>query len=226
MNTTRCQRADRDELAAGYVAQTLHAAQAEDYELHLLTCADCRAAVKEAAELRAAMRTRLRRSRAVLVAPLGLASAAVVAWLILAPSALQDLGRVSAAPSLTIMPVRADLDAAAQHAQAGVTAYNQRDYRAAARSLTLAYANQPDAATAFFLGASWLMSGQPDSAISALRDVNELSPYGGEADFYAAKAFLQLEQRDSARARLERAAQHGELRARAVALRDSIDRVR
>jgi tetratricopeptide (TPR) repeat protein len=189
------------ELAARYVAGKLAAAELTQFELHLLGCDECQANVREAAMVRSALRVQHRRIRyAVAGVPAALAAAAVIAWLLWAPTQLQRLGQVANAPGLAPMQVRAAEDSAANFAERGIAAYQQRDFRAAARWLQRAETTDPQPGAAFFLGAAQLMAHQPAAAVAAFHRVlqsNE-SAYRDEALYYAAKAWLQLGNRDSA----------------------------
>jgi hypothetical protein len=220
-----CTFDDREELASGYVAGGLGTSEIEAYELHLLSCESCRAAVHEAAALRGALRPRMRRLGTAWV-PIGAATAAALAWLLLLPSATQKLGRVAEAPSVAPMPVRTHVDSTSVWAERGIAAYQKADYVTAARWLKHAHDSEPQPGIAFFLGVSLLMNADARDALAAFAAVPDGSPYGGEARYYAAKAWLQLGQSDSARAELELSRGDARIRERASALNDSLDAVK
>src|SRR5687768_10891744 len=228
----QCSLENREELAAQFAGARLAPAEYDAFGVHLLACAECRALVAEAADLRAAFRTRARRRRAVLVTPVtGAAAAAVIAWIALTPSAVQRLGAVYQAPGVTPMEVRATADSAAAFAVRGVDAYRKQEYDQAVRWLSRAYAEHEDAGTAFLLGASLLMNGAADSAVVAFGQVIRVrqSVYSPEAHFYRAKAWLQLERPDSAAMDLMSAAASPNapprLRERATELLDRLKRL-
>ena len=223
MNQTACAVADRDELAARYVAGTLGAAELEQLELHLLACPQCRAAVQQAAELRTGLRRVRSVRRSALLLPAGAAVAAALAWLLLTPDSIARLGHVDEPPTIDAMNVRAPADSAAEWARSGIEAYRSKDYDRAAILLRRAHEVQPAPGTAFFLAVSLLMSDRPDSAVAVFREVTSTeSVYRPEAHYFAAKAWLRRGHADSATSHLRHLAGDGPLGARARALLDSI----
>lgn len=158
--------------------------------------------------------------------PVGAATAAVLAWLLLLPSAAQKLGRVADAPGVAPMPVRTRVDSASVWAERGIAAYQKADYATAARWLKRAHAGEPQPGLAFFMGASLLMKSDARGALAAFAAVPGDSPYGGEARYYAGKAWLQLGRVDSARAQLELAQADARMHERARALIDSLGAVK
>ena len=199
MSEPACSYQEREETAAGFAAGALSPREHEAFSLHLLSCAQCRALLQDAAALRAGFRTRDRRRRRFALPVTGVA-AALIAWVALMPSAMQRLGREVEPPDLRVMAVRANPDSAAHFAERGIAAYNTADYQAAADAMGRAYTLQPDAGTAFVLGAALLLAQEADSARAALtRAVDAAdSPYQTEARLYRAYAWLQLDQADSA----------------------------
>lgn len=219
MNTQSCSIYDREETAARYVADRLNDTEREEFELHFLCCSECRDAIREATEIRSGLRSaRQRRKRRALLGPAGLAAAAV-SWILLAPTSTERLGHVDA-PRADLMDIRAVEDSSALAADRGMAAYKREDYRDAAQNLAKAYARHIDDGTAFYLGLSLLLSGNPDSAITVFRAIEHGSPYAFDARYYTAKAFLRSNEADSARRELVSAD------ARTRALLDSIQRLR
>jgi len=111
-----------------------------------------------------------------------------------APAAsLEQLARVEA-PAYEPRTLRGPSDEAMQRFERGMDRYRTADYAGAARDLRAAHGLDPEAAhIGFFLGISYLMSGQDQAAIDRLRATIALgdSPYREDARFYLAKAFLR-----------------------------------
>jgi tetratricopeptide (TPR) repeat protein len=85
--------------------------------------------------------------------------------------------------------------------------YEARDYESALRALEEILARQPDEPTAlFYSGIASLCLGQPRPAASSLERVLVLggTDYRAPAEWYLALAHLRMDDRDEARARLER----------------------
>ena len=139
MNDRACVVDDRDELAARYVAARLEGHELEDFELHLLSCAECRTAVREAAGMRGALRQRARPrpARFMLPAAAVAGAAMLVLWVNRYP--LHQLGAVDAPSLRGIVAVRAPQESAAIFAERGVAAYQQKRYAAASDLFARAY---------------------------------------------------------------------------------------
>jgi len=109
-----------------------------------------------------------------------------------APS-LEQLARIEP-PVYEPRTLRGPSDEAMQRFERGMDRYRKADYAGAARDLRGAADLDPDAAhIGFFLGISYLMSGQDQAAIERLRATIALgdSPYREDARFYLAKTFLR-----------------------------------
>jgi hypothetical protein len=109
-----------------------------------------------------------------------------------APS-LGELGRVEP-PAFVPSRLRGAQDEATAAFAAAMKSYARGDYARAAEGLQKAADLDPGAPhIAFFLGASHLLSGRPDAAVTALQRAVALgdSAYLEDAHFYLAKAHLQ-----------------------------------
>jgi tetratricopeptide (TPR) repeat protein len=221
-----CVITDSD-LPARYVSGRVSGSERDDFETHLLSCARCCAAVEEAATIRSALRARKRMRRLAAAAPFA-AVALLLIGVRLRPSDVRRLGRVNA-PSMEVMEVRGSADSGAVATARAVALYRERRYPEAASAAAHAYRLNQQTGTAFLSGAAYLMAGAPDSAIAAFRRVIAAgtSSYSAEANYYAAKAWLQLGSIDSATAHLRRAGESvGPTAKRARALGDSVDRLK
>ncbi len=228
MNAVSCPFEKRDDVAADYVAERLAAPERDGFELHLLACPECAGAVREALAIRAGFRRRVVRRRMPATGALGVAAAAVLAAIVLQTPAARRLGRVDA-PEAGLLEARGSADAAARQAARGIDAYRAGDYRAAADWLGRAQAERSQPGIAYYRGLSLLLQGNADSARLIFEQLIEShsAAYIPEAHYYAAKAWLQLGQIDSARAHLASDAMTREpLRTRAAALLDSIQKFR
>jgi tetratricopeptide (TPR) repeat protein len=116
---------------------------------------------------------------------------------------LAELGRFQP-PAFAPTSVRGVQDASTARFREGMKHYADGDYRGAIPGLRAAAQLDPGAAHAmFFLGVCYVVTGQLDEGIRALRQTIGVgdSPYLEEAHFHLAKAFLQKS--DPARARQE-----------------------
>ena len=108
-----------------YVAGTLEPDAVEPFELHMVDCATCQRAIREAAALRKVLRKvqdkvqgtteiarampRPMRRRLKWVVPLAAAAAVTAIWLGRPSDApFERLGRLAGAPALDVLPVRRD----------------------------------------------------------------------------------------------------------------------
>ncbi|HSW29627.1 MAG TPA: zf-HC2 domain-containing protein [Longimicrobiales bacterium] len=209
-----------------YAAGKLDPSEGRDFEDHLLECAECQGAVREAAGVRVALRGVRPSSRMRITAAGALAAAAVAVLAVAWPrDAVRSLGGVDAAPEFRGLAVRGDADAAAALADQGMEAYVDGEYAAAARLLAEA-ASDGDAppAVSFFLGISLLMEGEAAAAAAALEEATfpEGNPYAPEARFYLAKARLRLGDGQGALADLAQVPPGSAVSTWAVALSDSV----
>jgi anti-sigma factor RsiW len=140
---------------------------------------------------------------------------------------LAELGRFEA-PPYAAGSLRGSQDAAASRFREGMTQYARGDYRAAIAGLRAAARLDPEAAHAsFFLGVSYVLDGQHDEGMRALRQTITLgdSPYLEEAHFYLAKTLLQRNDPVAARQELTRTTElKGPLEQQARRLLDDLDR--
>jgi RNA polymerase sigma factor (sigma-70 family) len=104
-------------------------------------------------------------------------------------------------------------DEVTQHFVRAMERYGKADYTGAAGDLRAAAKLDPDAAhIRFFLGVSYLMSGEDSAAIDRLRATIALgdSPYLDEAHWYLARAYLRRRDLDAAQSELRELIQlHG-----------------
>lgn len=232
----RCPARENTDHVHRYVAGTLAADELEAFEVHLLECELCQAAVREGAAIRAALiasdaaAEREDGSRPWrLAASLTLAAAAAIAlWFVLPGGELEALGRIGSPPGMEPLPVRADADSAAILADRGMVAYREADYGAAAALLERAVAAEAGPGLHFFLGITRLMNGSREegreSLVAALEPAG--NPYAAEAHLYLAKVWLLAGQADSALAHLAAVPPSaGSIHAHAQALADSVKRV-
>jgi TolA-binding protein len=123
-----------------------------------------------------------------------------------APGAsLEELARVQPPPYSAVLlrgtegEAQENFDKAMQH-------YLRGDYDGAIPGLHSAVKASPRTARfSFYLGASYLLTGQTDSAIASLRNTISLQDptYSAQAHYYLAKAYLQKKDLSSARKELE-----------------------
>lgn len=228
---------DEDAIAR-YVAATLPADELRDFEVHLLTCAACEAAVREGAAIHAALSAagppaavtvsrRLPRWRLLWPLP-ALAAAVTVALLAARAEPLERLGEVSELPVFRGLPVRSSATSAERMVDSGMVLYGKRDYRRAADVLGAASGRTTDPGVSFYLGLARLAAGDASAAASALRSALEPpgNPYATDARFYLAKASLRLGAADSALVHLSKVPPTSPLHGHARALMDSVRRDR
>jgi tetratricopeptide (TPR) repeat protein len=218
-----------------YVAGTLEPGPVEEFEIHLLTCVHCQAAVREGVTVRAGLRAKpegLRPAakagrRAWWLVPA--AAAATLVWLLgHREGPLARLGGVEPAPAFTGLPIRGTADSAAALADRGLAAYRQGRYPEAARLLAAAATLDSSPTIRYYQGLAELLGHRPRRALASFAAVltDRAGPYAMEANFYSAKAWLRLGQADSALASLGAiVADSGPLGARARALTDSVKEV-
>jgi tetratricopeptide (TPR) repeat protein len=125
--------------------------------------------------------------------------------------------------------VRGVQDAATARFREGMRHYADRDYRGAIPGLRAAAQLDPAAAHAtFFLGVCYVLTGQLEEGIRALRQTIGVgdSPYLEEAHFYLAKAFLQNDDPARGRQEIERTIRlRGALETEARQLLAALDRL-
>jgi len=188
-----------------YVSGALEPQETEEFEQHLLQCAECREAVRVGAALRAELAGAIRRhARWRLAIPAGLvAAAATLAIAVRQDDPVRRLAVVSA-PQFRGAPVRSAGEATPRLVDEGMRAYAANDFAAAARWLTRASSSDSSAAVLFYLGVSHLLNGDARRAIRALTRVRfpEGNPYAADAVYLEAKAWLRLGFPDSALAAL------------------------
>ena len=228
-----------------YVAGTLESDAVEPFELHMVDCATCQRAIREAAALRKVLRKvqdkvqgttegaratpRPMRRRLPWVVPLAAAAAVTAIWLVRPSDApVERLGRLAGAPALDVLPVRGDPDSVALLVRQGIDAYHAGRYPEAARLFARADSLSPSESATFYRGVSALLGGNAAGAIEVLRRVTSTAggPYAAEGHFYSAKAWLRQGRADSALVHLATiAAGGGALAAHAAALADSVKAV-
>jgi len=109
-------------------------------------------------------------------------------------------------PTYTPAVLRGPQDEATRKFRVAMKHYQQGDYARAISGLReAAKLNPKDAGALFFLGVSYLLSGQTNEGIAALQQAVALgdTPYLEEAHYYVAKAFLRKGDLAAARRELE-----------------------
>lgn len=203
------------ETVARYVAGTLEGDAVATFEVHLLECRTCEAAVREHATVAAGVRRTAipgasrpaiigeRTRRRAVATLLSVAGIAAVGVLMTRPGAdFRDLDDITP-PTFESLSMRAG---GAASAASGMDAYSRRDYAGAAAQLDESARRLPEPGTFFFLGISHLMLDDSERARGALESalLPRPNPYSAEAHFYLAKLFLRRGTPDSALAHLER----------------------
>jgi len=203
-----CPAFNADDAVHRYVAGTLSPTEEACFEIHLLECEECQRAVREGMVLREALLKRGERTRwrpLVWVSPLA-AAAVVLLWLFLPlENEIERLGRLEAVPVFTPLPVRTGADSGTAIIDRGMEHYRAHDFRRAARELAVGARLEPGPGVQFFLGIAQLQTGAVEAAVGSLSAALEPdgNPYAAEAHFYLAKAWLRLNEADSALGHLE-----------------------
>lgn len=210
---------------AGYAAGMLAPGHVEEFEDHLIGCAECQAAVREALTLSAALDDRGARLRlrvglgaaAVIVLALGTA----LAW---PADPVRRLGAVGSVPEFRGLDVRSDPDSVSALGDRGMAAYVAGDFEQAAALLGRAAADAAEPGVHFFLGISQLQQRRAEQAAASLERalLPRRNPYEEEALFYLAKARLALGETGAALAALAAVDPDGPQGTRASALADSV----
>jgi hypothetical protein len=220
------------EMISGYVAGMLPPEIVADLEIHILECGECLEAVKTASAIAAALRhspsgtastPRMRGRRVLMIGGL-LAAAATVGFVMWPRSAWSNLSAISP-PAFEPFAVRGPATGDAGAATAGMDAYVRGDYATASEQLQASAERVPAPGTFFFLGIARLMLNDPERASESLTAAlrPDGNPYGAEARFYLAKAFLRRGRADSALVHLRVVASGGSpLASHARALVDSV----
>ena len=129
-------------------------------------------------------------------------------------------------PTYTPAVLRGAQDEAMRKFRAAMKHYRQGEYARAVTGLReAAKLNPKDAGALFFLGVSYLLSGQTDDGIAALRQSVALgdTPYLEDAHYYLAKAFLHKNDLAGAEAELQKTVQlKGDLESKAQELAQAI----
>jgi tetratricopeptide (TPR) repeat protein len=205
-----CLRSGNHELMERYLNQDLPEGEAEEFEAHVLECADCAEALERLATLRAELE---RRREEIEAAPrrapssgswmpwLGLAAVAVVAAGLL--FLMRGESRQSMAPLASIeapiyveSQLRGTADEAEERFRTAMELYQEADFRGALTELeAAAELDSERIELQFFLGACRLLTGDVDGAIKDLNRVIELgdTPFLEEALFLRAQGHLVQE---------------------------------
>jgi tetratricopeptide (TPR) repeat protein len=129
-------------------------------------------------------------------------------------------------PTYTPAVLRGAQDEAMRKFRAAMKHYRQGEYARAITGLReAAKLNPKDAGALFFLGVSYLLSGQTDDGIAALQQSVALgdTPYLEDAHYYLAKAFLHKNDLAGAEAELQKTVQlKGDLESKAQELAQAI----
>ena len=217
------------------------AAEAEAFEDHLVTCAECQSEVRFASAVIAGLprvtdAPRLARAsrRVWLWGGGGLALAAGLATLMILRSGPREdlvaLGGVREPPAYLGIPVRSVNALQDSLFEAAMDAYAQRRYSIAAKGLQAALAAGRDSVPAqFFLATSLLLDNRARQAVDEFQRVLAFgdTPYRPEARYYRAKALLRIGRVTEARAELTRLGPaDGVVYEMGRALADSVARLR
>jgi tetratricopeptide (TPR) repeat protein len=217
-----------------YVAGTASDEEAAAIEAHFLGCANCQKEVELAAAIKLGLSRTANKSAATRkwIGPsLVLAAAAALTIAVNISQRprlkLEALGNLDSAPLYSSVAIR---DAAPSSGTSsfdeGVAAYNQHRYGEAATAFARARTQNSGSASAiFFLGASLLMNGKSQEAVSAFADVAAIGegPYLAEADYLRAKALLRLGNASEALRALDQAVKRDtQISPAAKALGDSV----
>lgn len=243
-----CDRVDRENTIERYLAGALPAAEKEEWELHYFGCDRCARKLETLSLVREplqSMAAGIRReipepskSRTWIWAAAGIAAALLLAvglGRLLPPKPapprvansngpqaprLEDLAQLEP-PAYDPRTLRGVDSKSETQFRDAMVFYQQRDYPKAIAGLRAATELDPHAAAPrFFLGASYLLSGNTADGIRELRAVADgPSPFREEAAFDLAKGYLRQGDRDSALRELRRVvALHGDLRDQAEQL--------
>lgn len=211
-----CDESSRRSNAERYVARRMATQEAEAFEDHFVTCADCQREVRFASAIIAGLpRANVARPSAKAARRLwiggGLAIAAGLATLMILRSEprseLVALGGVREPPTYLGIPVRSADAPQDSLFEAAMGPYGRRRYAAAAAGLRAALAAGEDSMPAqFFLAASLLLDNRATEAVDEFQRVlsHGETPYRAEARYYRAKALLRLGRRADAQAELAR----------------------
>ena len=227
--------------AERYASQRMTVEEAETFEDHFVTCAECQAEVRfvsavagsfgGAAEPAPALSRTRRRG---LVGGVALALAAGLVALMISRSQprgeLVALGGVREPPVYLGVPVRSQGARSDSVFNAAMDAYARREFPVAAAGLRATLALDPGSVPAqFFLATSLLLDDHPRDAVDAFGRVLARgdTPYRAEARYYRAKALLRMGRGDDARADLAALTRaDGAAFEMAAALADSVARLR
>ena len=242
MNTTlTCDEMSRRSDAERYVASRMTPAEAETFEDHFVTCAECQREVRFASAIAGGLtyatvspRSVKASRRAWIWGGGGLAVAAGLATLMILRSEprgeLVALGGVGEPPAYLGIPVRSATspqDLLFEHA---MDLYAQRRYGAAAEGLRAVLAAGKDSVPVqFFLATSLLLDNRAAEAADEFQRVlaHGDTPYRAEARYYRAKALLRRGRAADARAELALlSASDGVVYEMGRALADSVAHVR
>lgn len=219
MNTSQtCDEVTRRSNAERYAASRMTPAEADAFEDHFVTCAECQSEVRLASAIigglpaEAAVPRSAKSPRHLWIwGGGGLALAAGLATLMILRSEPQGdlvaLGGVREPPVYLGIPVRSADASQDSLFEAAMNAYALRRYSVAADGLRAALAAGHDSVpTQFFLGASLLLDNRASEAAEEFQRVLSFgdTPYRVEALYYRAKALLRLGRAADARAELAR----------------------
>jgi hypothetical protein len=193
-----------DETIHRYVAGRLTGAELESFELHLLTCEQCRSDVREgvtiAASLARPAKARMITPRRVAMWSAGLAAAVIVALIIPRDTPLVRLSRLDSPPAFGPLAVRASVTPTDRLVDSAMASYVARDYRAARALLKRATEMGARGGVDFYFGAASLADGVPVEAVEPLARLlsDGSSPYADDARLLLAKALVGSGRTDSA----------------------------
>ncbi len=224
-----CKQIESDGVIEQYVANRLTNAARKQFESHYFGCDQCFETLESYRAAATALKRRPHTRRWIWAA--AAAAAIAIISLRLIPHPVRP--KVEPAPVVakidpppySVPTLRAVPNAETLRFHTAMEPYQRHDYPAAIQSLKEFLDGSPKQGrpyidAEFFLGASYLLTDQPDEASATLEPVLAAdSPYLEEAHFLAAEAWLKKGDPGHARTELEKVvAMNGDLKARAQAL--------
>jgi len=194
-----CRRAEQDNFVEDYLAGRLDPAAMHEWEEHYFHCDACAQKLAEWCDVQSALRRRSPGSakaprRRWVWAAAGIAAMLIAGLSFQRPAPQTAVSLPAIDPPNFLFPVRRSFPTQWEFQfQEAMRSYPIRDYPRTIEGLRAVVETWPDAgAPRFFLGACELLAGRTSDAIQHLRDVaSGDSPFGEEARWYLANAYLR-----------------------------------
>ncbi len=230
-----CNDVEQRDIAESYLLGTLDESEREAFERHYFECARCYSELEALRAVKDVLGRHPRRTMTVnrqwlaLAAALFLIVATALVWQVArsrerpgaAPSSVAsapapppepprldaEIAELAQVPPPPYTPLRLRGGPERRAFTTGMEQYTARDFAAAIAPLQRAVHEEPAAQDArFYLGASYLMTGDSNRAIATLTPLTQdpASPYAEEAQFLVAKAHLQAKDLPAALAALDK----------------------